>query len=354
MMPESQASPACPDCVETPRVSVDRRQFVQTVAATTVATGLLSVPGASLLTAAPPATASKPAAKVDRQAEMLIQELFGTLTADQKKEVLPFDHGSNNGKATPTRMRMYNRAIGKTIEEVYTKPQTELIERILKAISSGEQGMHYLTRGGTFDNSGSLEGCGVTLFGDPTNNGKYAWVFAGHHLTVRCDGDSQADVAFGGPIYYGHSPNGYSDKNVFLPQTKAVLSVFDALDEGQRKLATVTGSPGEQEASIRFRPQGQPRPGIALASLKADQRKHVEDVMRTVLAPYRQTDVDEVMEIIRTTGGMDAIHLAFYRDKTSTDDKPWHFWRLEGPGIVWNFRVLPHVHTFVQVARKSI
>ena len=26
------------------------------------------------------------------------------------------------------------------------------------------------------------------------------------------------------------------------------------------------------------------------------------------------------------------------------------FWRLEGPGFVWNFRVLPHVHTFVNIA----
>ena len=33
------------------------------------------------------------------------------------------------------------------------------------------------------------------------------------------------------------------------------------------------------------------------------------------------------------------------------DSEPWHFWRLEGPGFAWNFRVLPHVHTWVNISR---
>jgi hypothetical protein len=34
------------------------------------------------------------------------------------------------------------------------------------------------------------------------------------------------------------------------------------------------------------------------------------------------------------------------------DGERWHFWRLEAPGFVWNFRVLPHVHTFVYISSK--
>ena len=33
--------------------------------------------------------------------------------------------------------------------------------------------------------------------------------------------------------------------------------------------------------------------------------------------------------------------------------EPWHFWRLEGPGFVWNYRVLPHVHCFVNIAKTA-
>jgi len=56
------------------------------------------------------------------------------------------------------------------------------------------------------------------------------------------------------------------------------------------------------------------------------------------------------MQIVRRNGGLERIHLAFYQDSQHTDNQPWHFWRLEGPGFVWNYRVLPHVHTYVNIA----
>jgi hypothetical protein len=34
------------------------------------------------------------------------------------------------------------------------------------------------------------------------------------------------------------------------------------------------------------------------------------------------------------------------------DQERWHFWRLEGPGFVWNYRVLPHVHCYVNISSK--
>jgi hypothetical protein len=250
-------------------------------------------------------------------------------------------------------MGMYNDAIGgKHIGDHYTKAQQELILKILRAISSDEDGFRRITRNGTFDGSHSLQGCGATLFGDPANNGKYAWVFTGHHLTVRCDGDSEEGAAFGGPVYYGHSPNGYSEKNIFNYQTRGVLSVFDALSEKQRKVAVITGTPGEQYPSVRFRPKDKPKPGLSYGEMNKDQRTLVEKVMRDVLSPYRKEDVDEVMQIVKKNGGLEKIHLAFYQDQRMNDNQRWHFWRLEGPGFVWNYRVLPHVHTYVNISSK--
>jgi hypothetical protein len=72
--------------------------------------------------------------------------------------------------------------------------------------------------------------------------------------------------------------------------------------------------------------------------------------MRDVLSPFRREDADEVMDILRRNGGLDRIHLAFYRDRGTTGTN-WHFWRLEGPGFVWNYRVLEHVHCYVNIAR---
>ena len=35
-----------------------------------------------------------------------------------------------------------------------------------------------------------------------------------------------------------------------------------------------------------------------------------------------------------------------YEGAKTTEKQPWSFWRIEGPGFIWNFRVLPHVHTY--------
>src|SRR5262249_13680217 len=205
----------------------------------------------------------------------------------------------------------------------YTKPQQELIEKILRAISANEEGYRLISRGGTFDGSHSLQGCGAMIFGEVADGKDWSWVFAGHHLTVRCDGRPTDGVGFGGPMYYGHSPNGYSDKNLFYYQTKRVVEVFDALDEKQRKAAVVSGSPGELAPSVQFRPANQPKPGLVYADLTKDQKALVEKVMTDVLSPYRKEDVDEVMGIIKETGGMEKIHLAFYQDKGKEEGKHW-------------------------------
>jgi hypothetical protein len=336
----------CPECdeqVET-QEAMDRRGFIRVVGEHT--TSVLAA--GAVVAAAPRVLADTPrpaaAARTAKPAEAMIRELFGTMTAEQKRTlVLPW--------TDPRRRGMFNQAINRRIGDAYTQPQQELIQRILRSICSDEEGYRRITRNGTFDGSHSLQGCGANIFGDPTNGRQFAWVFSGHHITVRCDGNSEPDAAFGGPMYYGHSPHGYSARNCFYYQTRSVLNVFEALTEAQRRDAVVTGSPGEMEPSVRFRAAGQPHPGIPASELTADQRRLVETVMREILSPYREEDADEVMELIRRNGGLERIHLAFYQDRRVNDNQSWHFWRLEGPGFVWNYRVLPHVHTYVNIAR---
>ena len=330
--------PLCPDCE-----ALDRRDFIRAVGVSTAgAAALAAVP--RLPAAVKDDAPAKPAPKPAKPAEALVKELFAGLSAEQKKQeiVYPWDD--------KRRLGMYNGPIGAEIGKVYTKAQQELISQILRAIASDEDGYRQLTRGGTYDMSGSLQNCGAYIFGDPSK-GKYAWMFTGHHLTVRCDGDSEEGAAFGGPMYCGHSPNGYSPRNIFNYQTKAVLSVWQALSEKQRKVAEVSGTPGEHLPSVRFRPARERKPGISSGELNKDQRALVETVMRTILSPYRKEDADEVMKIIKTNGGLEKIHLAFYKDRGMKDNERWHFWRLEGPGFVWNYRVLPHVHTYVNIAK---
>jgi len=328
----------CPECDEgfvLPPVR-SRRSFLQAVGG---AAAIAAVSGVRTLRAA-----DAPA----KPAEALIKELYASLDASQKKEVaLPYDHDLNDGVSM--RQRTFNESPNKTkIGEKFTKAQQDLNLRILKAVLANEEAFERLTRHGTWDNSKSFENCGAVIFGEPGDNSKFAWVFGGHHLTLRCDGNSAPGSAWGGPIYYGHSTNGYDEKNVYLYQTKAVQTVYDALDEKQRAKAHSANNPGDTDPK-GYQPTN-PRHGIPLKELSAEQKGVIEKAMRVLLDPFRKEDADEVMQLVKSNGGMDQVNVAFYKDASSTDSKVrWHFWRLEGPGFVWNFRPLPHVHCFVNV-----
>lgn len=311
--------------------------------------GFLRAVGASAATLVVGGVARAEARKAP-PAEDLVRELFATLSEEQKKTVvMPWDH-KLKGSALPTRLGMYNAPIeGKKIAAQYTKSQQDLLDKIFRGICAEGDGYKRLSRGGNFDASGAFTNIGAHIFGDPTDKKQFSLVFAGHHLTIRCDGNSEPNAAFGGPMYYGHTPDGWSDDNIFFYQTKAVKEVFDSLSEKQRTAASIDGTPGELMKSVEFRKKF---PGLHISELSKDQKALVEKTMRELLSPFRKEDGDEVMDILKATGGLEKINLAFYFEEFG-DAKQWHFWRLEGPGFVWNFRVLPHVHTYVNIAKLA-
>lgn len=285
-------------------------------------------------------------------AEGLVRELYQSLSAEQRRNLVhPWNHMTGN---RPSRLGTYNAAIfGKRLADNCTPAQRDLVRQTLRAVLANDEVLERISRHNQWDNSGSFEGTGFAIFGEPGDNSRFSWVFTGHHLTLRCDGNSERGAAFGGPMYYGHSAHGYSARNVYQYQTRQVQAVFDALSEQQRRQAVASGNPGDREAGIRFRAAGQPHPGIGYADLTQEQKTLVEGVMRTLLAPFRQQDGDEVMQTIRSNGGIERIHLAFYRDAGMRETEPWSYWRLEGPGFIWNYRILPHVHCYVNIVSQA-
>ena len=339
----------CPECSEAvPAIGLRRRHFIRAVAGG--AAGLVG--GSSLLSSALAAAPEKPRAA--KPAEGLVRELFATLTPEQKKAmVLPWAHGAEKG-GTPTRLKTHNAApLGKKLGEQFTKSQQDLIHTTFKAILSDEESYDRISRRGKWDDSGSFEGNGIAIFGDPSGKDPFSWVFAGHHLTLRCDGNSQPNTAFGGPMYYGHAANGHSGTNVYNYQTRQVMSVFEMLTAQQQKQAVVVGDPGDGAAALKPKLVQHAPLGIGYTELDASQRTLVADVMRTLISPFRKEDGDEVMQLIKTNGGMEKLRLAFYKENAEKGNDRWDYWRLEGPGFVWNYRVLPHVHCFVNIVGQA-
>jgi hypothetical protein len=341
-------TPPCPECESGPAAGpvLGRRHFFRVVGASAAA---VAVGGLTPLQQARAARAAKQA-----EAESLVFDLFKTMSADQKKKLVrPWDFGIQGGNGVPHRLTTANAPVGKSvIGEEYDKKQVEILHRIFKSIGNGEEGYQRLSRGGTFDGSKSFEGMGALTYGEPAEGKKFSLVFSGHHITVRCDGDSEEKTAFGGPLYYGHSPSGYAKNNVFYHQTKVVTELYEALDEKQRKAAVMPGKWMDGVNTVKLPAKDAKLPGISIGDVSRDQRELVEKVMKELVSPYRKEDGDEVMEIIKANGGMEKICLAFYQEGKTSASEPWTYWRLEGPGFVWSFRALPHIHTFVHVNSK--
>jgi hypothetical protein len=343
MLPADK-NPSCPECES--GMPLGRRDFIRVVGTTAAVAAV----GLTPLQKARAARAEKQA-----QAEAMIFELFKTMTADQKKKLArPWDHGTTAKGGTPSRLKTGNAAVDKLLIGVeYDKKQVELLDKIFRAIANGEQGYKELSRNNKFDNSGDFESISAIIYGEAAEGKKFSLVFTGHHLTVRCDGNSEEATAFGGPLYYGHSPSGYATTNVFNHQTKAATELFSALDGDAKKIAVKSGRAWRDEhGGITVPKKGDTVPGLCFKDMSKDQKALTEKLMKELVAPYRKEDGDEVMELIKATGGMEKVSMAFYEEGKRTAQEPWSYWRLEGPGFVWSFRALPHIHTFVHVNSK--
>lgn len=310
---------------------VDRRHFLTKVGGIALAAAAApNLLGGRIVQAAPTPTSA---------AETVVGKFYQSLSDAQKKEiVLPFDHPlrsriSANWHVTKPKLR----------DSFYTADQRKMVDEIVKKISTAD-GYERIKEQTEYDDGG-LESYSVAVFGEPGTD-KFQWIITGRHLTMRADGDTVDGAAFGGPVIYGH---GETDprENLFHYQTKQVNEVFGALDEKQRKQALLTNAPAEAAVPIQG-PNGQ-FPGLALTEMSSDQKELVEKTLKTLLAPYRQEDVDEVMAILKQSGGLDKLHLAFYQQGDLLNDKVWDIWRVEGPSFVWHFRGAPHVHAYINI-----
>jgi len=321
-----QRSPSsCPDCE-----SFDRRSFLKTAGKATVAgVAMPMLVGQSGLFAAPTAKSA---------AETAVGRFHASLSADQKKTLcFAFDHELRS--KINANWHITKPKIG---SDFFNKDQQAIITEILRGVTS-EEGYERLTKQMDED-AGGLDEFSVAMFGEP--GGPFEWELTGRHLTLRADGNSVDKAAFGGPIIYGHGEETPKD-NIYHYQTKQVNEVFKALDAKQAEQALVAKAPGE--AAVAMQGENGKFPGIGVGQLSADQKQLVNKTIQMLLSPYRKEDVDEVMEIVKASGGLDKLHMAFYQQGDLGSDKVWDIWRVEGPSFVWHFRGAPHVHAYINI-----
>jgi len=318
----------CTDCN-----SVSRRNFLQAVS------------GAALGAVAAPLFVENAWAAPTNQsaAETVAAELYKSLSDEQKK-VICFDFDHELRKRISANWHVTKPAID---DAFYSKQQKAMAEEIVRKVMS-EDGYQRLLKQTEYDDGG-LGAYSMAMFGTP-ESGKFQWMLTGRHLTLRADGDSVDKTAFGGPLIYGHGEED-PNQNLYLFQTKQTNEVFKALDAAQAKRALLMNAPGE--SAVQVQGAAGKFPGIGVGELSTDQQQLVEATLKVLLAPYRQEDADEVMEMVKADGGIGKLHMAFYQSGDLGNDKVWDIWRVEGPSLVWHFRGAPHVHAYINVAAKA-
>jgi hypothetical protein len=337
-----------PDCDLGIADDFNRRDFLKTVSTTAAAaaTGGLTLWAEPKVQAAPTPSSA---------AETAVKALYETLTDEQRKKIC-FDwdyvdkdrgllrtHVSNNWQITKPHIR----------SEFYTKKQQHIIHDVFTGIINKDWYHKFLKQ--LKDDTGGKEwgaDQSIAIFGNP-NSDKFEFVMTGRHMTIRADGHTEAHVAFGGPIFYGHAATGFNEKvhhpgNVFWHQAEMANKVYQMLDGKQQKIALLKKRP--DESAVEFHGAKAKFPGIPVVELADEQKKELQKVLLALVEPYRKEDQEEALECLRRQGGLDKCSLAFYEEGDIGNDGEWDNWRLEGPSFVWYFRGQPHVHVWVNVA----
>ena len=210
------------------------------------------------------------------------------------------------------------------------------------------------------DDSGGFDTYHVAVFGEPGTDKPFEWVLTGRHDTLRADGNSVEGAAFGGPIFYGHAADGHDNEdakhtnNVWWYQGEQANKIFKTLDDKQQAQALSSTRPSRTTPGpSSSRENDLPQTGLAIADLDSQQKAMVRQLLEMMLGPFRACDAAEVRECLDGNGGVDKLRLTFFKEGDIGNDGVWDIWKLEGPAFSWYFRGSPHVHTWLNVARKA-
>lgn len=323
----TQPNRPCFDCSDV----ADRRGFLKQVSG-----GAVALAGLGALT---PFVHAGPGGK-NITTDTAVKALYATLN-DAQKGMLAFDFNHKLRSKISANWKITRATIG---SDTFTDEQGFLIQDILKSVLS-EEGYDRMQRQTKAD-GGGIGNYAIALFGTPDSKEGFQFELTGRHLTLRADGNRKDNIAFGGPIVYGHAAE-VPSRNLYYSETKATNKLFQALDDKQQKSALVEFSP--RENAVKLQGKEGKFPGIGVSSLSDDQQELVADTLKSLLSPYNEADVNEVMSTLKEGGGLKSLNMAYYQDSDVGDDKVWDVWRIEGPSFVWHFRGDPHVHAYINI-----
>jgi hypothetical protein len=330
-------------------LTLSRREFVRTLGGGMLAASVPLI--GRTATAAPGTQATKIGPSPSDLAETAVARFHKSLSSSQREQIcFPFDH--------PLRSVVKNNwDIVKPAISDMNKDQQALCQEIMKGLCSEDGYERFMKQ--MEDDAGGFDAYHVAVFGEPGTDKPFEWVLTGRHDTLRADGNSVEGAAFGGPIFYGHAADGHFNEdakhtnNVWWYQGEQANKIFQTLDDKQKAQALVDKAEEDDARSIKLRGDKLSAKGLAVAGLDDQQKQMVRQLLEMMLRPFRAADASEVRECVEVAGGPDKLRLTYFKEGDIGNDSVWDIWKVEGPAFAWYFRGSPHVHTWLNVARKA-
>lgn len=278
------------------------------------------------------------------------KDFVGTLTAEQKQQaVFAFDSEERfNWHFIPlqdAKTRKYTRK-GLPMEEMTAEQKKAALALVKAATSeSGNEAVKtimslekiLLAQEGPKSAMVRNEGWYFfTIFGNPSNTGKWGWRVEGHHLSMNFTMDG-ATVVSASPCFFGANPAQIKDgpdkgKRILPDAEDYAIKLFHSLDEDQTKAARQPKHFDEPGARLK-KPKVGKAVGLAVAKMKPAQ----EDTLRKLLGAYTQRLANDIAkeETRRyNDAGIEKVHFAF---TGSTESGKGFTYRVQGPTFLIEF-----------------
>jgi hypothetical protein len=178
----------------------------------------------------------------------------------------------------------------------------------------------------------------VTVFGEPSDRGKWGWRVEGHHLSLNFV-VSDGKIISATPTFFGANPAEVRSGPRKGLRTLAdiedrALRLLQALDDGQKKLAVIAEkAPGDIRAANTPQPPTDPAEGIAFAQLSDAQKPMLRALIESYAADMplevAQAWLDEIEK-----AGIDSVKFAWAGAAERTQQ---HHYRVQGPSFLIEF-----------------
>ncbi|HTE42516.1 MAG TPA: DUF3500 domain-containing protein [Steroidobacteraceae bacterium] len=193
----------------------------------------------------------------------------------------------------------------------------------------------------------------LLICGDPQKP-PYQVILSGAHVNLRLGGENREGVAFGGPQVYGDQRGNDSQGlpgNLYRYQFEMAHRLFQTLSAAERRVAVLPTAPIQTQIELQGRDGV--FAGVGVETLPVASKVLVRELLGGILSTYREADAEYAWRCLDRNGGIDALHLSYYRDGEVDGSGQYQIFRLEGPAAVFYFRGAPHVHAFVNVAMNG-